>query len=92
MLEAYHPYEHIDEVQRSSNRILQRIAAAENPERPKRPSYCPDALWQLLEACWDPEPANRPSLDKVITCLDTIIHELLLQAVGAHAQAGQAAK
>lgn len=58
-----------------------------NPERPRRPSYFPDALWKLLVRCWDPTPAHRPNVDQVIRELSNIIDELTMQA--APAPAGQ---
>ena len=45
--------------------ILAEIAAADKPKRPQRPRYCPDDLWQLMEACWSYRPEDRPTVSQV---------------------------
>jgi serine/threonine protein kinase len=35
-------------------------------ERLERPVDCPDELWQLIDRCWQTDPANRPSISEVL--------------------------
>ncbi|KAI9009072.1 hypothetical protein DFJ74DRAFT_588905, partial [Hyaloraphidium curvatum] len=30
-------------------------------ERPQRPYDVPDALWRMMQLCWEPDPARRPA-------------------------------
>ena len=40
-----------------------------NDERPPREACFTDTLWSMLEMCWKPEPADRPSIKDVLQCL-----------------------
>ena len=44
-------------------------------ERPKRPQgeegkLFTDAMWEVLELCWKPQPSYRPSAKAIILCLE----------------------
>ena len=39
--------------------------------RPPREPYFADSLWKMLEACWEPQPGDRPSIETVLRCLET---------------------
>ncbi|TFK52973.1 kinase-like protein [Heliocybe sulcata] len=41
-----------------------------NGNRPLRPSAMPDGLWDIVQKCWDQDPAARPHIDDVIISLD----------------------
>ena len=42
------------------------------PERPEGNTWIGDAMWALMQDCWEREPANRPTIDHVITRLSAI--------------------
>lgn len=44
-------------------------------ERPKVEKAWPTAFSCLLEACWDADPAIRPSFDRILEVLDSVIAE-----------------
>jgi hypothetical protein len=33
--------------------------------------YEPDALWNLVEACWSPDPAHRPTANQVVETIQS---------------------
>ncbi|KAJ3040983.1 hypothetical protein HDV00_010055 [Rhizophlyctis rosea] len=35
-------------------------------KRPSRPSRCSDAMWDLMQACWDGRPGFRPSMEEIL--------------------------
>ncbi|KAF9645422.1 kinase-like protein [Thelephora ganbajun] len=46
-------------------------------ERPKKPQGAEgarftDGIWGMLELCWKPQPNERPSLNKVLRCLQNV--------------------
>nr|KAJ3419815.1 Leucine-rich repeat serine/threonine-protein kinase 2 [Polyrhizophydium stewartii] len=47
----------------SSNEVVAKIKAG---ERPARPDGVPDALWQVVEECWQQDPGARPSFAAVV--------------------------
>ncbi|KAF9643195.1 kinase-like protein [Thelephora ganbajun] len=48
-----------------------RIVLGERPERPQgaQGAWFTDSIWGMLELCWKPRPNERPSLNKVLRCL-----------------------
>lgn len=58
-------------------------AQISNGFRPKRVKAMTDEVWELIEACWDQDPAARPAARVVL---------LRLQRLLAQAQAAEAAK
>lgn len=56
---------------REGTAIISNIVDGERPGRPqgREGERFPDDLWRMLEACWKPQPDDRPSLDIVLTCL-----------------------
>ena len=51
---------------------IQKIMNGERPGRPRgrRGAWFTDALWEMLELCWKPQPHDRPSLKALIQCLE----------------------
>jgi len=51
-----------------------RIMNGERPGRPqgRRGAWFTDALWRMLELCWEPQPHDRPSLKALIQCLEGV--------------------
>ncbi|CAM9905553.1 unnamed protein product [Ectocarpus sp. 8 AP-2014] len=41
-------------------------------ERPRIPSQCPQALSQLMQACWSHDPDQRPCFDDVVPWLESL--------------------
>ncbi|KAL2913882.1 hypothetical protein HK105_206616 [Polyrhizophydium stewartii] len=41
-------------------------------ERPSRPVGVPDALWRLIEDCWQQDPAKQPSFAQVVERLEAM--------------------
>ncbi|KAI8999871.1 kinase-like domain-containing protein [Hyaloraphidium curvatum] len=41
--------------------------------RPERPEGVPDAVWSLMERCWDQDPKKRPTFVQVAKELDEIV-------------------
>ena len=41
-------------------------------ERPTRGAGFAESLWKVLAKCWAPQPNDRPSIEDVLQCLDTV--------------------
>lgn len=41
-----------------------------------QPQFCPDALYLIMLACWDPEPERRPSFHSLVTEVQQILSGL----------------
>ncbi len=52
-----------------SSDIVQAIASR---RRPKIPEACPEKLKNLIMACWQQDPALRPTIKKVVQCIQDI--------------------
>jgi len=50
-------------------------------ERPARGAGFAESLWKVLAKCWAPQPNERPSIEDVLQCLDTVSNsqELFLE-------------
>ena len=36
------------------------------------PGDCPDAIFQIMRACWDKDPSQRPNFARIESLLDSI--------------------
>ena len=41
-------------------------------KRPRRGAKFKEALWKTLESCWEYDPKDRPSIENVLRCLETV--------------------
>ena len=41
-------------------------------ERPPQGCRFTNSLWKMLEMCWAPQPNDRPSIEAVLRCLETV--------------------
>jgi len=41
------------------------------------PSTCPDSIRNLIETCWQRDPAKRPSFATIINSLDSISEDTM---------------
>lgn len=48
--------------------VMQKVLKGEYPERPQGVSFV-DVLWETLQACWSPQPNDRPTAEAVLECL-----------------------
>jgi len=62
---------HVPFSQASFTGVIRDVVKGKRPERPRGATgpWFTDGLWAMLELCWKPQPADRPSLDIVLTCL-----------------------
>ena len=62
----------------SKPRISGEYQVADQLKRGMRPSkpevWMTDALWELMEQCWDAEPHNRPDVTQVLERLKEAEH------------------
>ena len=43
-----------------------RVSNGERPPRPS-PRVIPDQVWEMLQACWDGDPIQRPKVEHIVT-------------------------
>jgi serine/threonine protein kinase len=60
------PYRHL-----KTDQIIQ--AVARNGERPERPEYCHELLYNIMSSCWSHEPNQRPSFQELVAKLDGLL-------------------
>jgi len=60
--------------------ILLRLCLVSWQERPPVPHNMPDEFALLMRACWDPDPALRPSFNQIIQCLELMLDTLSSEA------------
>jgi serine/threonine protein kinase len=60
------PYRHL-----KTDQIIQ--AVARNGERPERPEYCHELLYDIMSSCWSADPAQRPSFSQLVGKLDGLL-------------------
>jgi len=49
-----------------------RVLEGKRPERPQGEEgrLFTDAIWNVLELCWKPQPSDRPSAKSILLCLE----------------------
>ncbi|KIK64858.1 hypothetical protein GYMLUDRAFT_982306, partial [Collybiopsis luxurians FD-317 M1] len=52
--------------------VMQSVSQGQRPPQPQQNRWCPDALWELVEACWAQDPAARPNIQKLYDTLQQI--------------------
>ncbi|GIL54873.1 hypothetical protein Vafri_10566, partial [Volvox africanus] len=52
--------------------------------RPPRHLRIPEAQWQLIQACWHPDPVVRPDMAEVVAHLESALANLDSQQAGPH--------
>ncbi|CAA3004465.1 tyrosine kinase receptor Cad96Ca [Olea europaea subsp. europaea] len=60
------PYRHL-----KTEQIVE--AVARQGARPERPDYCHALLYQLMAACWRPDPKRRPTFGELVKQLDAML-------------------
>jgi len=52
--------------------IILKVMDGERPRRPQGEAgkLFTDAIWEVLELCWKPQPSDRPSAKAVLLCLE----------------------
>eukprot|EP01103_Thecamoeba_quadrilineata_P019190 TRINITY_DN7669_c0_g1_i1.p1 TRINITY_DN7669_c0_g1~~TRINITY_DN7669_c0_g1_i1.p1 ORF type:complete len:518 (+),score=108.01 TRINITY_DN7669_c0_g1_i1:27-1580(+) len=60
-----------------------KYAVTEENRRPPIPEDCLPSLRDLIESCWDKDPSRRPSFEKIIMRLDSIIVDAAIDDVAA---------
>jgi len=52
--------------------IIRKVLEGERPERPQGEEgmLFTDAIWQILELCWEHQPGDRTSVKAVLSCLE----------------------
>ena len=40
--------------------------------RPSRDAEFADPLWEMLQMCWKPQPSDRPKIEDVLRCLESV--------------------
>lgn len=56
---------------------------AQDGLRPDVPAFCPDPYAQLMTACWDDQPENRPSFTEILNTLHEMSRAAKFQAAAA---------
>ncbi|XP_003738572.1 hepatocyte growth factor receptor [Galendromus occidentalis] len=41
-----------------------------------KPSFCPDALYEIMLACWDEDPKKRPTFSQLVKDVPNVIHTI----------------
>jgi len=57
-------------------------------ERPRRRTEFAGTLWRVLEMCWAPHPNDRPSIEGVLQCLETVSSSLDQPSPGMNEETG----
>lgn len=68
--------EHVKEIDNKLLKIKRCVLLIYLGERPQLLDGCPKPIENLMTACWDPLPANRPSMENVVKIM-TALCELL---------------
>jgi len=63
---------HVPFYKKSDHAPVPRILKGERPERPQgiEGVLFMDDIWGILESCWKPAPGDRPTVDRVLQCLE----------------------
>ncbi|KAL0563919.1 Receptor-interacting serine/threonine-protein kinase 1, partial [Marasmius crinis-equi] len=46
--------------------VVLAVSSGKHPSRPKGMTQLADAMWALMQSCWDPTPASRPTASQVV--------------------------
>jgi serine/threonine protein kinase len=65
MLTGECPYEGMSAIQCA-------LAVLNRDHRPEIPPWCPPAFAALIRACWDKDPAKRPTFAQILLALDAM--------------------
>jgi len=57
------PYELLSPVQAA-------VGVSKHGLRPKIPSSCPDFVSEIMKACWQPAPGDRPTFEEIVVLLE----------------------
>ena len=51
--------------------VMYKVLKGERPERPRgeEGAWLTGDLWGMLQACWSPQPSDRPAVEAVLECL-----------------------
>lgn len=51
--------------------VMMKVREGERPGRPQgeRGARFTDDLWRMLQACWSPQPKDRPTIEAILECL-----------------------
>lgn len=51
--------------------VMKKVCEGERPGRPQgeRGAWFTDDLWWMLQACWSPQPKDRPTIEAILECL-----------------------
>lgn len=54
--------------------VMRKVIEGERPGRPEGSERVrfTDELWEMLELCWSPQPAKRPTLEAILECLEHV--------------------
>jgi len=54
--------------------VIQKVLGGERPQRPQGPRgiWFRDGLWEMMELCWKAERDDRPSLNALRQCLESV--------------------
>ena len=68
---------------------VQKILAGERPNRPRgtEGAWFTNGLWRMLELCWKAQPADRPSPNAVLRCLQGVTKPLEPHGVDSRSDA-----
>ena len=58
------PYPTVD----NKHELLERLTKG---ERMTRPAHCPDEVFQILSKCWNFDPLERPTFEKLTDWFET---------------------
>ncbi|KAI8803943.1 kinase-like domain-containing protein [Cladochytrium replicatum] len=59
----------LDGLTTDSQVVTAVIIDRRRPTRPPDASLCPDAMWSLIQRCWDDEPGARPTFRTIVDML-----------------------
>ena len=51
--------------------VVGKVVGGERPERPQA-AWFTDDVWEMLERCWAPKPANRPGAGDMLQYLEDV--------------------
>ena len=54
--------------------IVGKVSRGDRPDRLQRAEgvWFTDDVWEVLECSWTPQPENRPNIEDVLQCLETV--------------------